>query len=44
MKALRTFASEREITPPLNDADLAALQKSTKALRDVIDAMQSDAE
>lgn len=35
---------EREITPPLNDADLAALQKSTKALRDVIEAMQSDAE
>ncbi|MDE6019925.1 MAG: L-lactate dehydrogenase [Ruminococcus sp.] len=35
---------EREITPPLNDEDLAALQNSAKALRNVIDAMQNDAE
>lgn len=35
---------EREITPPLNDEDLAALQNSAKALRSVIDAMQNDAE
>lgn len=35
---------EREITPPLNDEDLAALQNSAKALRNVIEAMQNDAE
>ncbi|MGN0632005.1 MAG: L-lactate dehydrogenase [Ruminococcus sp.] len=35
---------EREVTPPLNDEDLAALQKSAKALRSVIEAMQEDAE
>lgn len=35
---------EREITPPLNDNDLAALRKSVQALRTVIDAMQADAE
>ncbi|MGN0591837.1 MAG: L-lactate dehydrogenase [Ruminococcus sp.] len=35
---------EREVTPPLNDEDLAALQKSTKALRSVIDAMKEDVE
>lgn len=35
---------EREVTPPLNDEDLAALQNSAKALRSVIEAMQEDAE
>ncbi len=33
---------EREITPPLSNDDIAALQKSVKALREVIDAMQAD--
>jgi L-lactate dehydrogenase len=35
---------EREITPPLDGADLEALQNSAKALRSVIEAMKEDAE
>lgn len=35
---------EREVTPPLNDEDQAALRNSAKALRSVIEAMQEDAE
>ena len=35
---------EREVTPPLTDEELVALQKSAQALRSVIDAMQEDAE
>jgi L-lactate dehydrogenase len=33
---------EREITPPLTEEEVAAVQKSGAALRAVIDAMQAE--